>query len=88
MPNIRSVQRRTFLLLSAGIDFQFLNCFTLQMFEIPSVITMVIATTRMHRSLVTFAFRPSDLYDTLFACFLSILLSVTNFALGRMSVLK
>ena len=42
-----------------------------QMFEFSSVIIMVLATTRMHRSLVNFARSPgsSEVYDALFASF-------------------
>jgi hypothetical protein len=43
-----------------------------QMLLPPGMITMVIATTRMHRSLVDFASGSPDLYDTLnFISFLS-----------------
>ena len=58
------------------------------MFEIPSLIIMTIAATRMHRSLVNFASDSSE-YDPLFTPFFSFLiLSAADVGLGCMIVHK
>jgi hypothetical protein len=43
-----------------GDALDFLRRFATQIFQLPCVIIMAIAATRMHRSLVHFAHRPSD----------------------------
>jgi len=45
-----------------GSSFSFLP--TPQVFDVPCLIIMTIATTRMHRSLVGFAFGSTEMYDT------------------------
>jgi hypothetical protein len=60
---ISSLQRCKSLFVAGGtVPKAFLQ----QMFQPPSWITMVIAATRMHRSLVDFTTGPSNVYDTLF----------------------
>ena len=59
--NPRSIQPRTFLIVSTyGRP---LNLPTIQMFQLPSVVTISIAATRMHRSLTDFASKAADVYD-------------------------
>jgi hypothetical protein len=51
------------------------------MVNAPAVIIMTISATRMHRSLVDFASRPLDVYETLYL--FSCVLSAANFGLGH-----
>src|SRR5258707_6810087 len=60
---IRSFKYRTFLLLSGRETLDFIFLSALQVYETPCLIPMVIVATRMHRHLVDFAFKPSDLYE-------------------------
>ena len=50
------------ILLPLGL---FLTALLNQMFQPPSFITIAIAATRMHRCLVDFASRSTDMYDVL-----------------------
>ena len=56
------------------------------MFDAPAVIIMTISATRMHRSLVDFASRPPDMYESLrlFSC----MLSAANIGLGHSGTFK
>ena len=57
------------------------------MFETPTLITMTIASTRMHRALVDFTSKSSEVY--VFPYLLTLfLLSVADDALGHMRVPK
>jgi hypothetical protein len=56
------------------------------MFETPTLITMTIAATRMHRSLVDFASKTSDVYDSPLHLSFFFLLSVADVVLGYMRI--
>jgi hypothetical protein len=47
-------------LFRMGDTLDFLRRLAKQIFQLPAVLTMAVAATRMHRSLVNFTHRPSD----------------------------
>jgi hypothetical protein len=57
--NARSTQPRTFLAIVYG---RFSCTYPTQMFQLPSLITMAIAATRMYRSLTDFCTGSADMY--------------------------
>jgi len=66
----RNVASLTFVCVSLSSQDSRLLLFSIQMFQPPSWITMAIAATRMHRSLVDYASRLTDVYDvSLLPCF-------------------
>jgi hypothetical protein len=62
--HIRSLRHRKFLIIMSGMVSFYL--YSTQMFQPPSYITIVIAATRMHRSLVDFTSRPTEVYDVFY----------------------
>jgi hypothetical protein len=58
------------------------------MFETPTLITMTIAATRMHRSLIDFASKTSEVYDSPLRFSFLFLLSVADVVLGYMRFLN
>jgi hypothetical protein len=68
----RNVASETFVRFSLTSQHsRLLLFFSIQMFQPPSWIAMAIAATRMHRSLVDYASRLTDVYDVLFSLALS-----------------
>jgi hypothetical protein len=65
--NFRPVQPRTFCFVTTGI----IVYTSTQLFQMPSVIMMVISATRIHRSLVDFASGSTDVYDLITPCLFS-----------------
>ena len=56
------------------------------MFETPTLITITIAATRMHRSLIDFASKTSEVYDSPLHFSFLFLLSVADVVLGYMRI--
>lgn len=61
--NIRAPQHRASLAVNGGVVSYL---FSTQMFQPPSYFTVVIAATRIHRSLVDFTRRSTDVYVVLY----------------------
>jgi hypothetical protein len=62
-PNVRRVHRSAFLLLWWRETSGCLRLFVTQLLLLPGLITMIIASTRMHRFLIDFASGSPDVYD-------------------------